>query len=132
MMLFLSAQDIHRLEAAIVGDDRLLHEASVAAPPEQFLASLNALMAGWGVEWKEVERVMVVTGPGSFTSTRLIITIANGIAFGENVPVVGVENPSREPLVELIRRNEWKQAATQSAFAIPVYDRPPNITQRRK
>ncbi len=134
MVLFLSAQDIHAFEAAISDETgRLLHSAKVAAPPEEFLASLHALLAGWNATLDTLTGVVVVTGPGSFTSTRISVTIANGLAFAKQIPVVGLENTAREPIEHLVEAGAWKEplAAAPSGYAVPVYDRPPHITARR-
>lgn len=134
MVLFLSAQDIREFEAAVSDQDgRLLHAAKVAAPPEEFLASLHALLAGWTVSLDELSGVVVVTGPGSFTSTRISVTIANGIAFAKEIPVVGIENDAREPIESLVEEGLWKPLLAKSpkGFTVPVYDRPPHITARK-
>jgi len=134
MILFLSAQDIHELQTAVTDQDgRVLHHANVSAPPEAFLSSLEAERAAWGIEWDELDAIVVVTGPGSFTSCRIVVTIANGIGFARLIPIVGIENAERHSLLALIDEGEWKARVTSRdlGFAVPVYDRPPNITKRR-
>ncbi len=128
MLLVLSAQDIHRLEVVVMDGERVRHEAVVETPPEGFLSTVNALVNSWNMAWKDFTRVAVVSGPGSFTSTRVIVTIANGMAFGRNIPIVSVENPDRKPLVELVPD---MLSATPNGFVAPVYDRPPHITSRK-
>ena len=130
MILFLRAQDIGSFEAAVDDRGRVI-SGSLSVPPERLLVSLRGLLEEWGVDGKSLERVVVVTGPGSFTSTRMIVTIANAIAFAENIPVLGLPNSERLSLVELIREGRWQTIKADSPFASPLYDRPPNITVRK-
>lgn len=110
----------------------MIHATASPMPPEHFLSALDAFMQERAVSWKQLERVVVVVGPGSFTSTRVIVTIANGIAFAQTIPVLGVENPTHAPLQTLIENSVWQNIESPDTFASPVYDRPPNITMRKK
>lgn len=130
MILALRAQDIDLFEAAIDDHGRSV-SASLSVPPERFLASLQECMDQWGASWKLLERVVVVTGPGSFTSTRMIVTMANAIAFAGNIPVSELPNPDRLSLADLMHDGAWATALSDVPFASPLYDRPPNITKRR-
>ncbi len=131
MILFLRAQDLGLFEAAMDDHGRTIF-ASLSAPPERFLSSLQELMDEWGASWKSLERVVVVSGPGSFTATRMVVTIANAIAFAENIPVTGFPNPERLELEELVRQQMWTTVSGGQPFATPLYDRPPNITARKR
>lgn len=54
------------------------------------LADADELLAEAGAAPRDVTRVVVGTGPGSFTGTRLGLAIARGFALARDVPVAGV------------------------------------------
>jgi tRNA threonylcarbamoyladenosine biosynthesis protein TsaB len=60
------------------------------AHAERLLPEVEALLerAGWGR--RDLERVAVGVGPGSFTGLRVGIALAQGIALGLGIPAVGV------------------------------------------
>jgi len=43
-----------------------------------------------------IKGVIVVKGPGSFTSLRIGVSVANALGYALGVPVAGVEKPDRE------------------------------------
>lgn len=57
----------------------------------------------------DVTQIEVNPGPGSFTGTRVGVTIANALALALNLPVNGQKPP-----------------------VLPIYSQPPNISQPRK
>jgi len=59
------------------------HDASIQPLIEQALAE-----AGWSA--RQLDRVAVGTGPGSFTGLRVGIALAQGISEGLEIPLVGV------------------------------------------
>lgn len=42
-------------------------------------------------DWKDIAGVVAYEGPGSFTGLRIGITVADSIAYGNNVPIVGAQ-----------------------------------------
>lgn len=59
------------------------HEASIQPLIEQALAD-----AGWNA--RQLDRIAVGTGPGSFTGLRVGIALAQGISEGLEIPLLGV------------------------------------------
>ncbi|MBI4437618.1 hypothetical protein HY631_01565 [Candidatus Uhrbacteria bacterium] len=123
MELALSAQTVGSVSIALMDGARVQKKSDVDAAPDQFLKAIAETLGAWGVPLSSFTRIVVVVGPGSFTSCRVITTIANAIGFTQTIPVVGVENPDHRPLDELSIPED------ASAFAVPSYDRPPNITK---
>ncbi|HBO99789.1 MAG: Glycoprotease family exported protein [Candidatus Uhrbacteria bacterium GW2011_GWF2_41_16] len=135
MYLFLSAQDIQQLEVGFLDEQGYTaFFSSVPTPPEMFLFHVDRLMHEWKIEWKTILGVAVVVGPGSFTSTRLSVTMANGIAFARHIPIIGVENIERLSLSVLLSDRDWIpffHAQKIETFVVPIYDRPPLITLKK-
>lgn len=130
MILFLAAQDISRMEAGLLDSEgRFLSFQDFVVAPERYLATTADFLRDHLVSLESLEKIVVVSGPGSFTSTRIIVTIANALAFAKSLPVIGVENTARQGGEELIRASGLLWAKQKTAgFVTPVYDRPPHIT----
>jgi len=126
--LLIGGQDIHSLELALVEDGTVIREATMVTEPDQYLSSLAATLSEWGIGLDGIQTVAVVTGPGSFTSSRVSTLIANAISFAKSVPVIGVENLKRLDLPSLAGEIDWTQSLKPNHFVQPVYDRPPHIT----
>ncbi|NBS42047.1 hypothetical protein EBS80_05330 [bacterium] len=82
LALLISGQDIRELSLGLVRDGRLVGDVVVPASPERYLSAIAATLAGWNVRAEDLDALAVVTGPGSFTSSRVSTTIANAIAYG--------------------------------------------------
>lgn len=71
-----------------------------------------------------IEKIVIHTGPGSFTSLRLGVTVANALAHALTIPVVGVSGPLTT-LEELLERS--RKEAPPGNIAVPVYERGPAL-----
>lgn len=58
---------------------------------ERLLASIRRVLADAGASLPEIGGLVVGTGPGSFTGLRVGLATAKGLAFGLEIPMVGVE-----------------------------------------
>ncbi|MFO7177884.1 MAG: tRNA (adenosine(37)-N6)-threonylcarbamoyltransferase complex dimerization subunit type 1 TsaB [Pseudomonadota bacterium] len=115
-----------RGSAALLEEGRVLAAAEhdeLNAHAERMLALVAHLLDRSGWSRTSIERVAVGTGPGSFVGLRVGIALAQGIALGLDVPVVGVSSlqamaravPEARPQPRLAlldaRRNEVFAAA---------------------
>jgi len=60
---------------------------------EALMPLLARVMERSGMNFADLDRVVVTTGPGSFTGLRVGISAARGIALAANKPAVGVSTP---------------------------------------
>ena len=74
-----------------------------------------------------VSSLIVFKGPGSFTGLRIGITVANAIAYAQNIPIVGTtgENWRGDGLKKL-------SGGKNDKIVMPEYGAEPNITKSRK
>lgn len=99
-----------RATSAIVRDGEVLGERVSRA--STILEDLDALLRQAGAHARDVEALAVGTGPGSFTSTRIGLAAARGLALALGVPVAGVStldalaagSPGSLPVVDARRR----------------------------
>ena len=69
---------------------------------ERLMGIVSEAMAEADVGYKDLERIITTTGPGSFTGIRVAIATAKGFGLGLGVPVIGVSN--LHGMLELVRR----------------------------
>ncbi len=131
MFLVVYAQDIQVISFGILEEGHLVKQKRFDALPENYLYSLDKTLGEWGMKdhEKEFEGVIVVTGPGSFTASRVSTTIANGFAFTRSIPVIGLSNPHLLDLASLLSVN--RSINLGADFVLPTYNRPPNITAQK-
>lgn len=88
---------------------------------------LRQALEAQGLQWKDVEGIIVYQGPGSFTGLRIGITVANSLAYGLKAAVVGTqgENWLAEGLQRLM-------AGQNDTMVLPEYGAEAHITQQKK
>ena len=78
---------------AVCANGRTLAAASepMARGHQERLAPLaEAMMAAAGLAFKDLDRIAVTVGPGSFTGLRVGLAFAKGLALALDIPCVGV------------------------------------------
>lgn len=55
---------------------------------------LAALLQQCGKDWPDLQGIVAFKGPGSFTGLRIGLTVADTLAYGLQIPIVGAENPA--------------------------------------
>jgi tRNA threonylcarbamoyladenosine biosynthesis protein TsaB len=92
----------HSGSVAIIDDDTILGEIFLNVGPshsEKLLPMVDWLLREAGMKRNDIEGIAVSSGPGSFTSLRVGISTARGMAFSLGIPVVGVSS------LEVLSRN---------------------------
>jgi tRNA threonylcarbamoyladenosine biosynthesis protein TsaB len=96
--------------SALVADGNVLGERASRAV--RVLADAEELLEHAGVEPREVSRLVVGTGPGSFTGVRMGLAAARALAFALDLQLAGVSTldalaagaPGAQPVVDAGRR----------------------------
>jgi tRNA threonylcarbamoyladenosine biosynthesis protein TsaB len=88
---------------------------------------IRELLQSQGKDWKAIEAIVAFCGPGSFTGLRIGLTVANALAYAQNIPVVAVMG------------DEWISDGIDRVLngdndkiAMPEYGADANITEPRK
>ena len=78
-------------------------------------------------DWKTLTGVVAFEGPGSFTGLRIGLTVANTLADGLQIPIVGArgDNWTTEGLEAL-------QTGKNDTIVLPHYGADPHITSPKK
>jgi len=96
--------------SALLEDGNVLGERT--GVPARLLEDVDALLTGADADPKELGRIVVGTGPGSFTGLRLGLATARGLALALELPVAGVSTldalaagaPAALPVIDARRR----------------------------
>jgi tRNA threonylcarbamoyladenosine biosynthesis protein TsaB len=92
MLLLALETATHRLSVALWLDGRVV-ERAVELPngsSEWLLPNVHALLAEAGITLKMLDGIAFGAGPGSFTGLRLAAGCAQGLAYGLDLPVLGI------------------------------------------
>jgi tRNA threonylcarbamoyladenosine biosynthesis protein TsaB len=77
--------------ALLIGDQAdVLAEPMPTGQAERIFPAIAELLARNGIAYRDLERIAVTTGPGSFTGVRIGLSAARGLGLALGVPVVGV------------------------------------------
>ena len=110
---------------------------------EKLLKTIDKLLKTCGkvqrtLDLSQIKAIVVVNGPGPFTATRIGVATANALAYGLNIPVVGIKASEFKNIDELIKKGEClsdKQIAYRTSklnIVEPFYDKEPSITKSKK
>ena len=82
----------HRLSVALWRDGACLERAEQVANggSERLLPWVNELLAEAGISLADLDGIAFGAGPGGFTGLRLACGVAQGLAFGLDLPVIGI------------------------------------------
>ena len=95
-----------------------------------FYTKLDELLGRNGLDYQDLNSIIVVCGPGSFTGLRIGIVIVNAFSYALNIETAGVVQEEKMTLKEIFNAGQKKLKKNQ--ILEPFYGREPNITQRKK
>ena len=78
---------------ALAGEGSVIDSASEIigrGHAERLLPLIEERLAATGHNYKDLERIAVTTGPGTFTGLRIGLSVARGLALQADIPCVGV------------------------------------------
>lgn len=94
------------------------------------LSRITELFEEAKIDIEAIDGVIVLSGPGSFTSLRIGVTVANTIAQTVSVKIVGIKDDTDNWIEQGMER--FKQQKDLHASVFPHYGRDPHITKQKK
>jgi tRNA threonylcarbamoyl adenosine modification protein YeaZ len=131
MFLYINTAERESIELAMFDEPGLV--VKKVKQPSQFQHSEKILklideLIGGHKNLKKLDGIIVVQGPGGFTSLRIGVTVANTLSWTLNIPVYPVDSISLNKI-----EKKFKDITGQKkkiALAIPKYGSEPNITKK--
>jgi len=80
-------------QIALVTKEKILGEKSWKSEnneSEMLMPEIQKLFLEKGLKFEDVDKIVVITGPGPFTALRVSIALANALAYGLNKPIIGI------------------------------------------
>lgn len=113
MILVIDTSSSH-VTVSIINNNTIVHEFKKKIDNDiasKIMSIINMELTESNIDVKDIEKIFVVNGPGSFTGVRIGVTIAKTIAWALNIKVVPISS------LELM-------ATTQSTkkFIVPLID----------
>jgi len=95
---------------------------------EELLSEVDLLLKKNGINKKSIDKLVVISGPGSYTGLRVGISTANALAFAWGIPILGITSTDwqrQEGLADLLTKADDQPV---KAF----YLNAPHITSPKK
>jgi tRNA threonylcarbamoyladenosine biosynthesis protein TsaB len=87
-------------------------------------SKIMSLLQDQNLEFDHLDGIIVFHGPGSFTGLRIGITVANTLALGLKIPIVGSGGQTWElDGIKLLQNQSTKR------LVVPIYGSEPHITK---
>ncbi|MBC53967.1 MAG: tRNA (adenosine(37)-N6)-threonylcarbamoyltransferase complex dimerization subunit type 1 TsaB [Gammaproteobacteria bacterium] len=87
-----TAADICSVAIAQQGSVRHRASSGVRKHAADVLPMIQALLDESGTKLKEIDAIIMVSGPGSFTGLRIGSAVAQGLSFGADIPIIRISS----------------------------------------
>jgi tRNA threonylcarbamoyladenosine biosynthesis protein TsaB len=127
MILFIDTSDFHNLKLVLI--DKVITEfVTEVAFNENYKTNefLEKFLKKAKVKPKDLKRVVVCSGPGSFTGIRVGVSLAQALGFALRIPVIAI--PKNKIPADLMKLRTIKLPTK----LILHYGQKPNITKAKK
>jgi len=91
------------------------------------LTTIKTLLDKNNLDYKDIEGVIIYSGPGSFTGLRIGFSVGNSLSYGLKIPIVSTNESNW--IKDGISRLKNKES---DYVAVPYYGQEPHVTAPRK
>lgn len=106
---------------ALDGQILALDEVCPQQHSKRILPMVQQLLADAGVSLYQLDGIIFGRGPGSFTGVRIGVSVAQGLAFGADLPVFGVSTLAAMAQAAAVQQNATEVIAAIDARMAEVY-----------
>lgn len=128
MTLYINTSEFHNLELALITDAGIKKLDKDLAFNENFktLDLIEKFLKQHKAKWQDVKKIVVCSGPGSFTGIRVGVSLAQALGLALNIPVMAV--PKNK-----VPKNLTKLPGIKLPDKLTLhYGAKPNITKPKK
>lgn len=128
MILFINTSDFNSLTLAIVHNATVKIQTASVAFNENYKtnAYLEKFLRHQKIKMSDLTKIIVCSGPGSFTGIRVGVSLAQALGFALKIPVIAI---SKSKVPDDIR----KLSNIKSGKSLVMnYGQKPNITRQKK
>ena len=135
MILFVNTSNNQKIELRLYKNKRLwqkIESQGLFKHSEKLLSEIDKLLKKGKCKLNNLRGILVVKGPGSFSSLRIGVATANTLAFTLGVPVRGIlKSGHGQEFEERVLKSveKLKQGTVGESFVAPEYGKAPNITK---
>lgn len=119
-----------KTQVIIIDQKRIIDKKiwlSLQKHSEELLPAIDKILKKNKIQKERLKGIIVVRGPGSYTSLRVGVACANAIAFALCIPVLGLD---RSEIFDLEKFRKIKPGTIKpGTFVTPFYIREPDITK---
>lgn len=94
---------------------------------ETLNSQIEKILNKSSISYDDLKGIVVYKGPGSFTGLRIGMSVANALAYGQNVPIVATTGERW-----IVNGLKSLDQGGNDEVAIPEYGSPANTTKPRK
>lgn len=106
---------------ALDGQILALDEVCPQQHSKRILPMVQQLLADAGISLQQLDGIIFGRGPGSFTGVRIGVSVAQGLAFGADLPVFGVSTLAAMAQAAAVQQNATEVIAAIDARMAEVY-----------
>lgn len=127
MILFIDTSDFHGLNFAVI-DDKVKQFVKEVAYNENYKTNefLQKFLKQNKIALKDISKIIVCSGPGSFTGIRVGVSLAQALGYALQIPVIAI--PKTKVPKDLLKLKTLKLPNK----LVLHYGAKPNITQPKK
>lgn len=105
--------------------DQAEQSLRVEATHRELLATIDLFLQQYSLTVSDIRGIAIVSGEGSFTSSRISAVIGNMFAYTKRIPIIGIEKSAWESCAENAER---LQKRSVGEYLPATYRSEPNIT----
>ncbi len=128
MYLCIDLSEKDTIHLSFFTTDTLEHK-SYPGRNRELLACIDTALGEQGLNKDAIAGIMVVVGAGSFTNTRVAVTVANTWGYAQQIPLLAIQYEEKQNVQVLIQKLR-EQPVGQYISA--TYSGEPNIGPKKK
>ncbi len=126
VLIDMSEQDLIRLS---LFNEVEVYTREFSERNRELLFCIDSFLRETGVQKDVLRGIGVVVGSGSFTSTRIAVTMANTFGYALNIPLLAIKKEELGSLPSLLKRI---QAQPVGQYISATYSGEPNVGSQNK